>query len=174
MFDFGMFGRRRTAFWLWVVLPPVLVIAVAIARAAFARHLSETERKYTEAVRAIPEMESSLKALQFTADRLKTSASEDDLTTESFGHKLHSAAARSALTVNALSADKAGESGNALSIRANLRVEGSLISILSFLNTLQSNGARVTVDAARLRATRLEPALQYELDVVLRAYRFTI
>ena len=143
-------GRRSIAFWLWLMVPVLLVIALHLSTEVCCRYVGESLAWRQAMAQLLPDM-----ILQQDAARKETGlftlSREQGLgIIEALGAKLNNMTTQGKFRIDSLGVEKGGADAAMNVFQVNLNGSGDLPSTARFLYNLQASERLLNVDYARL------------------------
>ena len=161
-------GRRSPAFWLWLLVPALLVIAMHVGTQACCRYAKESLEWRQAMARVLPDMTMQQAAARKEAGLYTLSREQGLGIIEAFGTKLNNMTQQGNFHIDSLAVEQ-GSGDAAVSIfQVNLNGSGDLPSTARFLYTLQTSERLINVDFARLALQRGKSEGLYNVELSFR------
>lgn len=169
--DLGFFESSRLRFWLWICVPAAAVIAVTGVSMAWLHQERQALKERQALLADLPLIEVQVRKTEALLKAATPVASQSAQGTETVSRRLDQAAQNAGLTVRSV---KFGESGAAaggfLAQRISVQIQGSLRSVVQWLDEIQKPGILLGVGKAEFTALSLPPDDMVAGDVLLIVY----
>jgi hypothetical protein len=166
--DLGRFERSRRQFWLWITVPILLILLATVPSLVYRSHVRQDLRERENVLAGIPATERAAEEIDALVKAVTPSAVRLVETTEAATRRLDQAAKSSGLTVRSLKvSEETVDTDGFKSVRMNVQIQGSLPSVVQWLDALQKPGMLITVQGATLNALSLPPSDEFAGDVAL-------
>ena len=166
--DLGRFMRSRLQLGLWLGVPVLLILAATIPSLLVLHNAREGLRKRQVLMEATPALEVRLRKASDLLTRVTPPAAQIGSATETATRRLDQAAQLSGLTLRSVNVeDQAGEATGFKTLRFTATVQGSLRSVVKWLDEVQKPGLLFSVYSSSLQALAQPPDETFAGDVVL-------
>ncbi|NQU40782.1 MAG: hypothetical protein HQ523_12580 [Lentisphaerae bacterium] len=177
--DLGVFRRRRATFWAWLVLPALCDIVCYSALHVYCRYVEDRLNRREAVLGILEDIEQRMAVAKDVVCGFAMMGDSQALAAADVSSRISELARRHAFTINSLRVkqdiDSVGTTAAAPSpsLEIELKGEGDLLSLMQFLNELQSPQHLSIVDGAsiHLGRRRAEAAPKYEVELTVRCFR---
>jgi hypothetical protein len=167
--DLGLFKRRRSVFWLWIVVPLILAISVHYTVFLYSQHTAKTLQERRTMARLLPDLvdvlalsESSLEA--FPSIRATAPQARSALNT-----RVSELSAKHNFTANSVRINSLPPAGPVQHLEVAIEGEAGLLSIMQFVNDLQSPESLSSLLYFTIRVTAFSPVPLYNCEMGFKA-----
>lgn len=163
--DLGLFRRRRSVFWLWVICPLVAAAGIHYAVFFYCRHMAEMLQEQGAMAALLPDMVDSLETADdavnsFPAIRATAADARSALTT-----RISELSLQHDFLANNVRIKSLTESGPIQKLEVTIEGEGRLVSIMKFVNDLQTPESLMSLVRAHIRISAFFPVPVYSCDL---------
>lgn len=163
--DLGLFRRRQSVFWLWVVCPLIAAAGIHYAVFLYCRHMAEMLQQQGAMALLLPDMVGALATAEdainrFPAIRATAADARSALTTQISELSLQHNFLANNIRIKSLQ-----ESGPVQKLEIVIEGEGRLLSIMKFVNDLQTLESLMSLVRANVRINTFFPVPVYSCDL---------
>ncbi|MBT3296745.1 MAG: hypothetical protein HN919_22315 [Verrucomicrobia bacterium] len=173
--DLGVFRRKKATFWAWIVLPALCVIVGYQVMHVYCLYVEERLERRQAVLSILDDVEQCMNVSKdvvlgfaMMGDR-RTPAAED------VSSRISELARRHDFMVNSLHVNESRETGDESSraLEIDLKGEGDILSLMQFLNELQSPQHLTVIDGASLHLKQrgAGTAASYTTELTVRCVR---
>ena len=169
--DLGYFVSSRLRFWLWISIPAALATVVTALSMVWLHQERQGLIERQALLADLPLIEVQVRKIEVLLKSATPAADRIAQTTDAVARRLDQAAKKAGLTVRSV---KVGESGGVaeefVTLRISVQIQGSLRSVVQWLDEVQKPGFMLSVNQANLTALSLPPDDTFAGDVALIVY----
>jgi hypothetical protein len=175
--DLGMFSSGKKGFLLWLISPPVVMIAALLPVALYGAYIRRDCDQRQAILLQIPEMNRQVGVARETLRRLiakpdGNGASVADGAAE-VSQRIYKAAQKHGFAIRSLTADKGEATGKSgiIMLTVSVQGDGNLPDIIAMFDDLHMPEQLCAVDSVHLKAPRTgAEKLSYSGDIVFQCH----
>ena len=169
--DLGRFMRSRLQLGLWLGVPVLLILVATIPSMVVLHNAREGLRQRQELMEATPALEVRLRKASDMLTRVTPPAAQLGPATEAATRRLDQAAQNAGLTLRSVKMDEQPVDVTGFkTLRFTATVQGSLRSVVKWMDEVQKPGLLFSVHSTSLQALAQPPDEGFAGDVVLILY----
>jgi hypothetical protein len=185
--DLGLFARRRVEFWAWVFGPAALIVALQCFLEVYARQTASRLEERKALVQVVPQMQARQNAARDLLRRFAGQPAAKKEPVEDLRRKLNQSAQQSGFVINQLSVEKGegksggnsaapvqGQTTKAQTLTVKLSGEGTLTTLIRFLDALERPENLTVMALSSIREMRGGEEPVYQADFSFRCHVLTI
>ena len=167
--DLGLFRKSRTRFCLWVVGPLVAIALVLLSWLLYYNLVSDALRKRELLTDVVPEMIKKERVAEETVTRFTFNRQPGMGLAEAVQSLVNQTAQDAGAIINSLSSSEKKLRGGAgaAPLEVSIKAEGTLASMVEFINELQESRGLIAVELIELRRQRVAEDSLYECEMTL-------
>lgn len=163
--DLGLFRRRRSVFWLWVICPLVAAGGIHFSVYLYCGRMAEMLQEQGAMAALVPDMADSLETADtaissFPAIRATAADARSALTTRISELSLEHDFLANNVRIKSLT-----ESGPVQKLEVTIEGEGRLLSIMKFVNDLQTPESLMSLVRSSIRINAFFPVPVYSCEL---------
>ena len=173
--DLGVFRRKKATFWAWIVLPALCVIVGYQVIHVYCLYVEEQLERRQAVLGILDDVEHCMSVSKDVVLGFAMMGDSRAPAAENVSSRISELARRHDFMVNSLRVNEPMETGGEQSraLEIDLKGEGDILSLMQFLNELQSPQHLTVIDGASLRLKQrgAGSAATYTTELTVRSVR---
>jgi hypothetical protein len=167
--DLGLFRRRRFVFWMWVICPLVLAVVIHYSVYFYSQRMAGMLQEQRAMAGLLPELSGALalsRSVTDTFPHVRATAAEAraSLTT-----RISELSNQHGFLANNVRISSLPAEGAMHRLEVTIDGEGRLLSIMKFVNDLQTTDSLMDIVGTRLRVNAFFPIPVYQCELEFEA-----
>ncbi len=162
--DLGLFKRKKIVFWLWIVLPLVVIVGIHFSVYTYCQHIAETVQTRRALALLLPDLDSALSLSEAEISRFSEISGTASEVRAAVNTRISAVSAECGLVVNSLRITSELTKDPLQKLEVSMDGEGGLLAVMKFMNRLQSPELLISLVNANLRIAKFEPNVVYNYD----------
>ncbi len=159
--DLGLFRRKKTMFWLWIVLPLVAIAGIHYSVSTYCRHLAEEVQTRRALALRLPDLDSALSLSKLEIGKFSQISGTAAEVQASINTRISAVSAECGLIVNSLRITSESTKDSLQRLEVSMDGEGQLLAVMKFMNKLQRPELLISLVNTKLRITKFEPKVVF-------------
>ena len=159
--DLGLFRRRKSIFWLWIIAPPLLTITVHFCAYFYCKHIDDQVSYEQALAQYLPKLESALNQSQKTIKPFCVFSGSASEAQSALNSRISQVSTTCGLVVNSLTINSKSTDTPIQKLEASVEGDGKLLEIMKFIKALQSPTSLISLTRAKLTIRELYPTPIY-------------
>ncbi|MBL7075959.1 MAG: hypothetical protein ISS31_00675 [Kiritimatiellae bacterium] len=173
--DLGIFRRRKATFWAWIVLPALTVIVVYNALDVYCTSVEDQLYRRKAMLGIMNDVEERMSVAKDVVCGFAVMGDGHTSAAEDVSMRITELARRHRFTINSLRVKDGVETLKSASpaLYIELKGEGDILSLMQFLNELQSPQHLTVIDGALMQLQRQgdKSSVTYKTELDIRCFR---
>ncbi len=171
--DLGVFVKRKATFWAWLLLPLLAMLVLYHALNVHCTLVEERLARRRMVLGLVPQIQGRLGVARDVVQGFAMQGKDRASMVGDAGTRTGEIARRNGVTINSLRVDEPDplKQPNSKMISVELKGEGSLLSLLSFLNELHSPLHLSLVQSGTLQLSSGVGDVIYETELTVRCFQ---
>jgi len=167
--DLGLFRRRRVVFWLWIVGPLLAAVVVHYSVFLYCGRMSAMLQERQALASILPGLQESLSASQAAIDTFPSVRATATDARAALTTRVSELSTKHGFVANSLRISSLTESGPVQKLEVTIEGEGRLLSIMKFVNDLQTPESLMSLVGASLRINAFFPIPVYNCELTFES-----
>jgi len=173
--DLGIFIRRKATFWAWIVLPALTVVVVFNSLNVTCTHVEYELHRRKAVLGILNDVEQRMSVAKDIVCGFAVAGNGRTTAAEDISSRISELGHRHQFMINSLRVKDASEinQGSSAALHVELEGEGDILSMMQFLNELQSPQHLTIIDSASMRMQRGADKTEaiYRTELEIRCFR---
>ncbi len=173
--DLGVFRRKKAAFWAWIVLPALTVVVVYNSLDVTCTYVEDHLHRRQAVLGILSDVEERLGVAKDVVCGFAVMGNGNTTAAEDISTRITELARRHRFTINSLRVQDGSELKKKASpaLHIELKGEGGILSLMKFLNELQSPQHLTVIDRAsmHLQSRGAKGEASYEMELHIHCFR---
>lgn len=159
--DLGLFRRKKTVFWVWIVLPLLVNVAVHYSVKTYCQHTAKQIQKRSALDLYLPDVDSALTLSKAEIDKFSQVRGTASEVQSAVNTRISDVSAECGLMVKNLRITSESSSDPLKTLKVKMEGEGQLLAIMKFMNKLKKQELLISLVNTRIRIIRFSPEIVY-------------
>jgi hypothetical protein len=173
--DLGIFRRRKATFWAWIVLPALFVVVAFSSLNVYCTFVEDRLARRKAVLSILNDVEQRMSVAKDVVCGFAVIGNGRTTAAEDVSTRITELAHRHEFMINSLRVKDDAEisKDSAPALHIELKGEGDILSMMQFLNELQSPQHLTVIDGASMHLQRGDKAAMptYKTDLDVRCFR---